>query len=283
MLIDEKFPGSIRTKEKYFTYNLVGCGDKTLRINGMGLRETMIPSFNDRIDGNRDFLILFFYDNINLQIKNKHYPDTMNRWIILKPGTPHSYGHLERSWCHSWIHLSGEFVENQLIKNKIPIDILRSSDISIHIETLLQTLHQEIYFNNKPINQIIKNHIETFILQTSRIETKKTDIVIPKPLVEIKQILDFRYREKWSLPILAEKAGFTVPYLCSSFKKYYNLSPINYLNHKRVDIAKAFLINTNLRVNEISYRVGFEDVYYFSKIFKKMVGYSPKQFRLANP
>lgn len=279
MLIDERFPGSIRTQEKYFTYNLVGCNDDALSINGMGLRETMKPCFNHREQGNRDFLILLFYDNINLQVEDKNFSETKGKWIILKPGTAHSYGLLDNSWCHSWIHLSGKYFRNQLEESEIPLDRLQNLNISLPFENLLHSLHQEIYLNSTPIMKIIKNHIDTFILQISRLETTKRNSKIPVNIVEIKKILDFRYKEKWSLSVLANNAGYTVPYLCSAFKKYYKLTPILYLNQKRVELAKYFLINTDLRVNEISYKVGFDDIYYFSRTFKKHVGCSPKIFR----
>ena len=63
------------------------------------------------------------------------------------------------------------------------------------------------------------------------------------------------------------------------FKKRYGKSPVEYRNGIRINSATALLINTDLQVSEIATRCGFEDAYYFSRIFKKIVGVSPRKYR----
>lgn len=54
---------------------------------------------------------------------------------------------------------------------------------------------------------------------------------------------------------------------------------MDYLNSFRIEHAKAKLKDSNLSVNEIAYSVGFQDARYFSKLFKKYVGITPKDYR----
>ncbi|MFQ8730023.1 MAG: helix-turn-helix domain-containing protein [Enterocloster bolteae] len=54
---------------------------------------------------------------------------------------------------------------------------------------------------------------------------------------------------------------------------------MDYLNSYRIEHAKTKLKDSNLSVNEISYSVGFQDARYFSKLFKKYVGITPKDYR----
>lgn len=68
-------------------------------------------------------------------------------------------------------------------------------------------------------------------------------------------------------------------YLSHQFKKKCGMSIREYLNQLRIEDAKTLLINSKLNVTEISIAVGFNDSNYFSKIFKKLTGISPAQYR----
>ena len=63
------------------------------------------------------------------------------------------------------------------------------------------------------------------------------------------------------------------------FKKSTGFSVIEYFNHLKMQKACQFLQFTDLRVNEIANRLGMEDPYYFSRLFSKVIGMSPKQYR----
>jgi YesN/AraC family two-component response regulator len=60
------------------------------------------------------------------------------------------------------------------------------------------------------------------------------------------------------------------------------ISPINYLINKRIDESKKLLSTTNYSIRDISSIVGFSNSSYFSQMFKKIAGISPKTFRLNN-
>ena len=75
--------------------------------------------------------------------------------------------------------------------------------------------------------------------------------------------------------ILISRSG-----LHNKIKGLTGLSTSNYINLVRLQKAKELLETTNLNVNEISFKVGFTMREYFSKLFKKEYGSSPKQFRV---
>jgi len=68
-------------------------------------------------------------------------------------------------------------------------------------------------------------------------------------------------------------------YFSSIFKKKTGLPPGKYLNELRIDVAKKMLLNKKIRIKKISEMIGFQDPYYFSRIFKKICGMSPQEFR----
>jgi AraC-like DNA-binding protein len=68
-------------------------------------------------------------------------------------------------------------------------------------------------------------------------------------------------------------------YLCQVFKKYAGISMFTYVHHLRIQRAKYLLLNTNLEIKQIAESVGFQDPYYFSRLFKRFEHCSPTDFR----
>jgi AraC-like DNA-binding protein len=63
------------------------------------------------------------------------------------------------------------------------------------------------------------------------------------------------------------------------FKEYTGISPGQYHLSLRIRQAKELLINTNLSIKEISYRLGFESIFYFSRVFKSKTGINPTEYK----
>ena len=83
-----------------------------------------------------------------------------------------------------------------------------------------------------------------------------------------------------TLQILAEEMNISKVHLCRVFKKYRNLTPIDSFNRMKIDRARDLLTRfSGLPLQEISDMLGFSDVYYFSKVFKKIAGVSPSSYR----
>ena len=68
-------------------------------------------------------------------------------------------------------------------------------------------------------------------------------------------------------------------YFSTVFKNSTGLSFKEYLNKVRIEESKILLLNTDFSIIDIAIAVGFEDQSYFSKVFKKYTGTTPKQFR----
>jgi AraC family transcriptional regulator len=82
-----------------------------------------------------------------------------------------------------------------------------------------------------------------------------------------------------SLSELAELAQMSLHYFAHSFKQQIGLSPHQYLIRARVERAKQLLLQNDLTVIEIAYRVGFADQSHLCRHFKQLTGLTPKQWR----
>jgi len=106
----------------------------------------------------------------------------------------------------------------------------------------------------------------------SKIPTKK---IIPK----IKQYIEDNFTSNITLSQLLEKFLIEEQYLSRLYKLETGKNFITYLNEKRIECACSLLLNTNLSIQDITFMCGYNDYFYFSKVFKKYKGISPTQFR----
>lgn len=97
---------------------------------------------------------------------------------------------------------------------------------------------------------------------------------------EIRTYLNEHYNEKISLDLIAKNMYLSSAYISKIFKEETGEAPINYLIKLRLEKAREQLENyTEHSVKTISTSVGYDDVYYFSKLFKKYYGKSPLNYR----
>jgi two-component system response regulator YesN len=95
-----------------------------------------------------------------------------------------------------------------------------------------------------------------------------------------KEYIDSNYTdEDISLNKVAENVGLTPTYLSALFKKESGQNFTDYVTTLRITRAKELLCCTKKLISEIAYEVGFRDYRYFSQIFKKQTGMTPRQFQ----
>lgn len=82
-----------------------------------------------------------------------------------------------------------------------------------------------------------------------------------------------------SLSSLAAAQGINASYLSALFRRETGETVTDYVNRKRVELAMHLLSTTNLQVQTVAQHCGFADVHYFTKVFKKIIGETPRQFR----
>ena len=79
--------------------------------------------------------------------------------------------------------------------------------------------------------------------------------------------------------MLSKRLNISKYHLCHLFKKETGISIIEYKINKQIEEAKNLLLNTDMRVNDISLLVGFTNSAYFSKYFKKLTNLTPLEFK----
>jgi AraC-like DNA-binding protein len=116
------------------------------------------------------------------------------------------------------------------------------------------------------------------LIGNQRLQTLKT-LVLHQPLTRALDFIEAHYAEPLTLPAVAQAAGLSVSRLAHVFKAQVGMSFTAYLNMIRVKWAEYCLTNSQLRVSETAFQVGFGNLSHFNHVFRKATGLSPTQYR----
>lgn len=103
--------------------------------------------------------------------------------------------------------------------------------------------------------------------------------VVPKAIRKAIQQIDEHYHEAMTLDAVASHAGISRYHFSRLFKSCTGCSFKNYLNRRRIEAAKHLIRSEGLNASEAAFRVGYSDLSYFSRIFKRLEGVPPSVFR----
>jgi AraC-like DNA-binding protein/ligand-binding sensor protein len=101
----------------------------------------------------------------------------------------------------------------------------------------------------------------------------------PPSITRAKQYIQDNQAEELSLGMVARAVNMSTFYFCKVFKKTTGLNFTDYVSRTRVEKARNLLLNRNLRVSEIAYEIGFQSLTHFNRVFKKVTGQSPTEYR----
>lgn len=96
---------------------------------------------------------------------------------------------------------------------------------------------------------------------------------------KILQYLKEHYREDISIQDIAGTFGYADPYFCKIFKQYFGKSFVAYLMDYRIEEAVKLLKNPEYTVSSVGKSVGYPDPNYFTKVFKRIIGETPSEYR----
>lgn len=102
------------------------------------------------------------------------------------------------------------------------------------------------------------------------------------PVLQVLDIIEDDYAKSLSLTILSQRVGVHPTYLSNLFKKQIGLTLVEYLNHCRIEKAKAMLQDPLNKIFWISEQVGFANQRYFSQVFKRITGLTPEEYRIGS-
>ncbi len=203
--------------------------------------------------------------------------------MLLYPNERHAYHARKEPWYVDWITFSGYHIVDMLQYIGLPqtgvYGVSEPPALEHHIRKALSTLKSDYPLRGIDGSAIVYQLMMDFFKYVQREGAVSHDAHVRR----LKPALDLIEREihrSLTLEDLAAEVGVTPQYFCDLFKSITRYRPTEYINQRRVERAKELLIrNPRDKVHDIARQVGFESDSYFSTVFRKYEGVSPRTYR----
>ena len=119
------------------------------------------------------------------------------------------------------------------------------------------------------------------LIQTQTVKSSEEGSLLPSQtaLTHIITYIRSNINDKLNLKTLSGIACMSTASFYRSFKRELGMSPIDFVLHEKIKVAKQLLKDPRMKINEACYQAGFEDSNYFIRLFKKYEGITPKQYQ----
>lgn len=198
------------------------------------------------------------------------------------------YSHTTDSllWSLRWCHFNGptlsQIYQKYIERGGKPV-FNPENDTLVSVNSTLDDLYEfagsSDYIRDMRINTELNALVTLIMSESWHPEEVKDKTLKEGSINSVKNYLDQNYRDDISLDALAEKFFINKYYMSRSFKEQIGMTINEYLNNVRVTKAKQMLRFTDRTIADIGERVGIDDPAYFSRMFKKIEGISPDQYR----
>ncbi len=279
---------------RYYNYKI----KKTVRISNLLTIETLNLSstFNYPVE-KHEFYEFAYIDSGILYCKTENTTEELKQgdFYFIKPNTTHSY------YCN---HEKSASIFIVCFNSQAKIlDVLDGKSVlDKHLRYLLQTIIEEAesafqlpFYNKiklleKPkfgAQQMFLNYTENFLISLLRVFlSNNSDVIISTDNAEfednvssdIVRILNDNLYSKISLDEISRELHFSKAYLNKLFKKNKGAPIMQYYMHIKIKEAKK-LLRDNLSVAEVSEKMSFDEPTYFTKVFKKITGITPSEYK----
>ena len=203
------------------------------------------------------------------QYNGQIYKSNANRVVLLKKGASYSFTVNEYGPCY--------VINYEILDGEIDFESIEISDVNQYIE-LSKEIFRLFNSNEKGYKLKIKQRFyELLALLTNDMKTSKRSL--NNKIDAALEYIDENLGKKISNSELAKMCYISEIYLRKLFIQITGTSPQQYIIERRIKTAISWLLTTNIAVSEIASKLGFSDIYSFSKSFKLHVGCSPLQYR----
>ncbi|MDY3998046.1 MAG: AraC family transcriptional regulator [Blautia sp.] len=189
------------------------------------------------------------------------------------------YANRENPWSILWVHFKGEDTEYYPLRELHVVHLESRGVINrmmSYFELLLQVLGEDYTLGNFIyIAQILSLILaETYCRERSQSAGEQN-----RHVTSVIRYLYQHLYENLTLDQIAQEFDFSKSYLNLIFQRYTQRAPMDFFIHLKMQEACKLLRSTNLYIYEVGQCLGYQDQYYFSRLFRKVIGVSPKEYK----
>lgn len=258
---------------------------RQLYITDIGYYPMAKFHYRKRTKGCEQYILIYCIEGKGwISVDGRRSVVRANQYFIIPKGIPHKYGSDEiDSWSIYWLHFSGELAShysditgraNSIIRSEVS----RIADRNLLFEEMLLNLemgysHENINYANVCLLHFLASF--KYITQFRQVRKVKEYDVVEKSILFMKENIP----HKIILSDISAYVGLSASHFSLLFRTKTSRSPMDYLMHLRIQKACALLDATTMRISEVAEKTGYDDPFYFSRVFKNTMNSSPVQYR----
>lgn len=262
-----------------------------LYITDIGYYPHATYHYRERPQGVAQYVLIYCATGSGwYSVLGHRYEVAENQYFIIPRCSPHVYAsNNDDPWTIYWVHFTGKqaaaFGDNSYTPKDIPPGTTsRMADRNGLFEEIFLTLSDNYGLDSlRYASSLLYTFLASFrYLKSFRKYNPQQERIDTSDIVGMAvRYMTENLEKQLTLAELAAYIGYSTSQFSLIFKSRTGHSPIDYFNMLKVQRACQLLETTNLRVNQICAKVGVSDSFYFSRLFSKVVGISPKKYRQA--
>lgn len=219
-----------------------------------------------------------------IQIDGVRQNIAAGNFFVVPARMAHAYASdKENPWTIYWMHIKGKAADavcdSMVSENRGYRGMLKYSEQRIALFDELYASLERGYSNDQVLyaNLILSHYLASFLFD-EKFSTRERSS--SRDAVDV--AIDFMQENlarSLTLAQIAASANLSASHFVALFHKKTGFAPVAYFNHLKIQKACQYLQFTDELIKEISYTLGIEDHYYFSRLFKKLMGVSPLEYR----
>ena len=233
------------------------------------------------------FVVMLFHTPFQVRTSKGWERGKAGQMLIDAPGKREKHRGIKgEGFRNDWLHLNGQAVQKTMEQSGLPLNeiftISNPPAISHIIAEIISEHRQE-----KPNHQeLLGCKVMELILMTSRYmqlarhqATSPVEYAHYERLCTIRQQLNDTFADRWTVAAMAKLAHLSPNRFAVLYRKFFNVSPMDDLISMRLRESERLLAVGRMTVSEISEQCGFNNLNYFSRLFKARTGRTPRESR----
>jgi AraC family transcriptional regulator, arabinose operon regulatory protein len=259
---------------------------RSLCVTDIGWYPRASHHFRERTQGADQHILIFCVRGAGWYEINGRRKNLKPRHALLIPRRmPHAYGATTTNpWSIHWVHFVGDdagFYQRLLGDGNYELPV--ASDCAGLLERVFRQAYDGLFDGYLQHNIVYLGHALRHLLGLLFYQNTAYSPRHRAPVRrDLQPSIDYmceHVAEPLRLADIARRAGLSPVHFSTLFRRQTGLSPIDYFIHLRMREACRLLHTTGGTVRQIAFQIGYEDAYYFSRLFKKVVGCPPVAYR----
>lgn len=256
-----------------------------LYITDIGYFPEARHHFRERMTGVSQFILIY---NIggkgSITIKNTRFELLPDHFFMIPQNMPHAYyADSENPWSIYWIHFTGRKAKYLAKPLLHPVSVMRSktSRVNERLELFGDIFRnmergfsvETLEYINLCLPRLLASftHLKQFRVVNEQISKDPVSLIINFMLENINR--------KFKLDELANVVNLSASHFSRLFLSRTGHSPIDYFIQLKIQRSCRLLDNTELTIADVAREMGFDDQFYFSRLFRKVMNMSPREYR----